>query len=513
MNTTDSDVPTHVGVAIAGGGFGGVGAAIQLTRNGIDDYLLFERATELGGTWQANTYPGAQCDIPSALYSFSFAPNPEWTRLYPLQEEIKSYIERCADDYDVPAHTRLGTDVRSADWDELAQVWRIVTVDRTGTERSWTATFLLLATGPFSEPSVPDLPGLSEFGGRIFHSAEWDHDYDLAGKSVAVIGTGASAVQFVPQIQPKVQALRLFQRTPTWILPHPDQPIAPALQDAFRRIPWAQRAMRGSFALVQEMMVPGLVREPALLKPMAAAGRHHLRRQVTDPELRAKLTPTYEFGCKRPTFSNTYYPALTASNAEVITDSIERVTATGIVTADGAEHAVDAIIFGTGFKLTANEGFGRIRGTDGRSLAEVWAGEMRAYLGTMVTGFPNMFMMLGPNSVVYTSQVVTIEAQLDFVIDALKTMGRRWIRSIDVTPTAQQAFVDEVDKGLTSSVWNTGGCSSYYLSGSGRNFTFWPGFVFTMRHRMRRIRLSDFSIRMAGRGRTATSSEKVLVAR
>jgi cation diffusion facilitator CzcD-associated flavoprotein CzcO len=486
-------IPTHVGTAIIGTGFGGVGAAIRLKEAGDDDFLLFERASEVGGTWQANTYPGAQCDIPSALYSFSFAPNPDWTRLYPLQSEIKAYIERCVDDAAIRHHIRFRHDVTAADWDDLAQVWRI-----SAAGRSFTAKVLIAAMGPFSEPSIPKLTGLEDFSGPAFHSAQWRHDVDLRGRAVGVIGTGASAVQFVPRIQPEASKLVLFQRTPTWILPHPDRPINPAVRRLFRRAPIVQRLLRSLIGLSQEALVPGLVYRPALVRPMGLAGKWHLRRQVADRTLRTKLMPQYAFGCKRPTFSNAYYPALTADNTTVETSGIRRVTADGIETADGTHHRLDAIVFGTGFTIGDNEAFTRIRGRDGRSLAEVWAGgEMKAHLGTTISGFPNFFMILGPNSVVYTSQVVTIEAQVDFIVDAVTTMRQRGIRSIDVTEAVQQDFVDTVDRRLATSVWNTGGCRSYYLSAAGRNVTFWPGFVFTFTRRMRRIDLKEFDIRKA----------------
>lgn len=481
----------HFHVAIIGAGFGGIGAAIRCLQNGFDDLVVFERAAAVGGTWEVNTYPGAQCDIPSALYSFSFAPNPDWTRLYPLQREIQAYIDRCAADFGVTPHVRCGHDVTDASWDDLAQVWRL-----TVNGSSFTADVLVGATGPFSDPSRPDIPGLDDFDGDVFHSAQWDHDWSPTGKRVAVIGTGASAVQFVPQMQPQVAHLTLFQRTPTWILPHPDRPIPQRVRTMFARVPATQRALRGACSLVQEMMVPGLVSHPALLKPAAALGRWHLRRQVADETLRAELTPTYSFGCKRPTFSNRYYPALTAPNAAVVSEAIVGVRAEGIETADGRVHEVDTILLGTGFKLAAGKGFSRIHGADGRSLSQAWSnGEMKAYRGTSVAGFPNFFMILGPNSVVYTSQVVTIEAQVDYLIDALKTMRRRGIRSFDVTQSAQARFVNEVDKGLEDSVWNTGGCSSYYLSPSGRNFTFWPGYVFTFRRAMKHVNWDDFDVR------------------
>ncbi|MCV7194166.1 flavin-containing monooxygenase [Mycolicibacterium brumae] len=497
---------THVNTAIIGAGFGGIGAAIRLKSANDDDFLVFERAPEVGGTWQANTYPGAQCDIPSVLYSFSFAPNPDWSRLYPLQQELKSYMQRCVSDNGIGRHLLLGHEVTGADWDDLAQVWRIQ-----ANRREFTSSVLILATGPFSEPSIPDVPGLDEFDGPVFHSAQWRHDVDLRGKAVGVIGTGASAVQFIPQIQPVASELTVFQRTPTWILPHPDRPIGPGLRRSFAAVPSLQRAARALVSLVQEAMVPGLVYWPKLLNPMAAVGRWHLKRQVHDRVLREKLTPTYAFGCKRPTFSNRYFPALTAPNTTVETAGIRRVTADGIETADGAHRRLDAIVFGTGFKLTQNEGFGRIRGRDGRSLADVWAGgEMSAHLGTVVPGFPNLFMILGPNSVVYTSQIVTIEAQLDFILDAIAQMRRRGIRSIEVTAEAMREFVRTVDHRLAGSVWNSGGCSSYYLSPSGRNFTFWPGFVFTFQRRMRHADLGEFEVRYAAAPPVSDGAELVM---
>lgn len=484
----------HIHVAVIGTGFGGVGTGIRLIDEGIDDFLIFERASEIGGTWHANTYPGAQCDIPSALYSFSFAPNPDWTRLYPLQHEIKAYITKCAADHGVTGHILFEHDVTDAQWDETSQVWTI----RAGGS-DFTADVLVGATGPFSEPSVPDIPGLDEFDGEVFHSADWNHDWTPEGKRTAVIGTGASAVQFVPQIQPEVDELLVFQRTPTWILPHPDRPVHPRVRAVFRRVPLTQRLVRETFGLAQESLVPGLLKRQWMLAPLAAAGRWNLKRQVADSRLREKLTPGYAFGCKRPTFSNKFYPALAASNADVITSGIRRVTATGIETEDSVVHEVDTIILGTGFKLAGNEGFQRIRRADGRSLSDVWAGgEMVGYMGTNVTGFPNYFQILGPNSVIYTSQVVTIEAQIDYLVDALTKMRDQGIRSIDVTETAQREFVEHVDDGLSASVWNTGGCSSYYLSPSGRNYTYWPGFAFGFRRRMKRVDLADYDLRHVG---------------
>lgn len=483
---------THHRVVIIGSGFGGIAMAHHLKRAGIDDFVILERAAELGGTWQANTYPGAQCDIPSILYSFSFAPNPRWTRLYPLQAEIKAYLEDCADRFDIRRHISFEDEMLDSSWDEERQVW-----DIRSTRGTSTASVLVGAMGPFSEPAVPNFPGLERFRGTTFHSTNWDHDHDLRGERVAVVGTGASAVQFIPRIAPLASHLTVFQRTPTWILPHPDRPVGRRVQRLFETSSRTLKATRQAMNAAIEGMVPGLVYQPRLLKGLERVGLWHLRRQVSDPALRAKLTPHFGFGCKRPTFSNAYYPALARPDVDVVTQAIAEVTENGVRTADGAEHHVDTIIFGTGFKLADNTAFRRIHGREGHSLHDQWGGDMTAHLGTTITGFPNFYMLLGPNSVVYTSQVVTIEAQVAYVMAALRAMDREKLSTLEVTPRTQQEFVRWVDHGLRNSVWNTGGCTSYYLSPTGRNFTFWPGFNDSFRRRTSKIDLSEYRTRSA----------------
>ncbi|GAB2663321.1 NAD(P)/FAD-dependent oxidoreductase [Saccharopolyspora gloriosae] len=498
-----ADRQRRVRVAIVGAGFGGLGTAIMLKRAGIDDFVLLERAAEVGGTWEVNTYPGAQCDIPSILYSFSFAPNPEWSRLYPLQPEIKDYLRRCAEDFDLVPHLRMEHEVLDAAWDEDEQHWNVVT-----DKGAWQAQVLVGATGPFSEPSVPDLPGLERFQGKVFHTAQWDHEHDLAGERVAIIGTGASGVQIIPRVQPVAGELTVFQRTPTWIMPHPDRRMTRFEQRVFRRFPAVQRFARECFDLVQEALVPGFVHRPGLLKGMEWLGRAHLRRQVRDRELRAKLTPHYSFGCKRPTFSNKYYPALAAPNVDVVTSGIAEVRENGIVTGDGTLHELDTIIMGTGFRMTDNPVFDRVRGKNGRSINEVWQGDAQAYLGTTISGFPNFFFLLGPNSVVYTSQVVTIEAQVAYIMSCLRQIERRELASIDVKPEVQQSFADEVEHGLRNSVWNVGGCSSYYLNDAGRNFVFYPGFNRAFRSRTREAELADYHTSSAAERSAISSSQR-----
>lgn len=490
----------HLRVAIIGAGFGGLAAAIRLREEGIENFAIFERAEAVGGTWQANTYPGAQCDIPSILYSFSFAPNPEWTRLYPMQAEIQQYLTDCATEAGITDRLHLNTEVLTARWEDDAQHWRIETSNGTTT-----ADMLVAAMGPFSEPSVPNLPGLADFTGETFHSAQWDHDRAaVAGKRVAVVGTGASAVQFIPRLQPDVAHMTVFQRTPTWILPHPDRPLGPVSRTLFSRLPSTQRAARAALNVVFESMTAAMVFRPAALKIGAALGKTHLRRQVADPRLREQLTPRYAFGCKRPTFSNAYYPALAADNVEVVSAGIERVDRTGVVTADGSHHEVDTIVFGTGFNMTGNSGFSRLIGRDGRSLADQWADDgLSTYLGTTIANFPNMIMVLGPNSALYTSQVVTVEAQVEYLIGALRAMDTAGASSVEVRPEVQKGFVAATDRRLEGSVWNSGGCSSYYLADGGRNFTFWPGLNRSFRREMSRFALSDYIVRERATAPTA----------
>ena len=351
---------THTRIAVVGSGFSGLCMAIRLKQEGIDDFVVLERADELGGTWRDNTYPGCQCDIPSALYSFSFAPNPNWTRFYPLQSEIRDYLRRCAEDFGVMPYIRFGHDVTGAHWDDDARRWRLET-----SHGEFSADMLVGGMGGLSQPSVPYIPGLDSFEGTLFHSAEWDHDHDLAGERVAVIGTGASAVQFVPRIQPHVGSLHVFQRTPSWVMPDPDRPVTGFERRLFRRVPAAQRLLRAGLYFGHEATVLGTIVDRRLSTGLESIARRHLRAQVADPELRRKLTPTYTLGCKRITLSNTYYPALRQPNAELVTDPISEVRPHSIVTADGTEREVDTIILGTGFKVHDNPGFSRVRGSGG----------------------------------------------------------------------------------------------------------------------------------------------------
>ena len=484
---------THTRVAIIGAGFSGLCMAIRLRREGIEDFVVLERSDEIGGTWRDNTYPGCQCDIPSVLYSFSFAPNPDWSRFYPLQSEIRDYLRRCARDFGVMPHIRFGHDATGATWDEDAQRWRLQT-----SHGPLTADVLVGGQGGLSEPSFPEIPGLDGFEGTVFHSAQWDHEHDLEGERVAVIGTGASAIQFVPRIQPRVGKLHLFQRTPSWVMPDPDRRVTDFERRLWRRLPASQRLLRAGIYLAHEATVFGTIVDRRLSKGFETIARQHLRRQVRDPELRAKLTPAYTLGCKRITLSDTYYPALTRPNAEVVTDPIREVRARSIVTADGVEREVDTIVLGTGFKALENPAFSRIRGRGGRTLAEAWQGSPRAYLGTTIAGFPNLFLLVGPNSAGgYNSIVFTTEAHVNYAMACLREMDRRRLGALEVRQDVYEAFNRDTDRRLKASVWNRGGCDSWYLDANGRNGVWWPGFTWRLWQRTRRLDPADYELRAA----------------
>jgi cation diffusion facilitator CzcD-associated flavoprotein CzcO len=454
--------------------------------------VLLERADDLGGTWRDNSYPGCACDVPSHLYSFSFAPNPNWSHIFARQREIWDYLRDCAKRYEITPHIRYGHEVRGAEWDDEAERWRLETAGGTITAR-----VLVSAAGPLSQPSIPDLPGLERFAGTTFHSARWDHDHDLRDRRVAVIGTGASAVQFVPRIQSKVEHLYVFQRTPPWVLARPEHRITDVEKLALRTLPGLQRVLRAGIYWGGEAGILGLAYDQRLVKPVEALARRHLNAQVKDPRLRAKLTPNYRLGCKRILGSSDYYPALTQPNVEVVGDSISRVRKQGIVTADGTSREVDTIIFGTGFHVTDNPMMSMVRGREGTTLAEVWKGSPQAYLGMTVPGFPNGFLIVGPNTGLGNNSIVfMIEAQVRYVIGALKAMERHGLSTIETRPEVHAAFQDEVQQRMPGSVWTDGGCKSWYLDANGRNTTLWPDFTWRYALRTRRFDLDDYRARL-----------------
>ena len=484
MNTNYS---THVGVAIVGSGFGGLGLAIRLKQAGRRDFTVFERAMDVGGTWRDNSYPGCACDVESLLYSFSFAQNPAWSRMYSPQPEIQAYLQDCARRFDVLPHIRFGHDVAAAAWDDAAQLWRLTT-----SHGAFTADVLVSAMGPLSDPAIPRLPGIETFTGKVFHSARWDHAYPLAGKRVAVVGTGASAIQFVPQIQPQVAQLTLFQRTPAWVLPRLDRPLTPKEHRLYKRFPLAQKLRRLKI-FIQRETYGFSFRHPKYLKTAQFVATRHLQRAVTDPVLREKLSPPYQIGCKRVLISNDYYPALAQPNVEVVTDGIKEIRAASIVTSDGRERPIDAIIYGTGFHVTDAPYARQIRGRDGRSLAEIWQGSPRGHLGTTVAGFPNLFILHGPNTGLgHSSVVMMLEAQIAHIMRALRYMRRKRLATLEPTPRAQAAFNDEIAARTNGTVW-AAGCASWYLDRSGYNSVLWPSSVPAFRWRVEPFRAGEYT--------------------
>jgi cation diffusion facilitator CzcD-associated flavoprotein CzcO len=475
---------THVHeVAIVGAGFGGLGMAIRLKQEGTDDFVLIERGDDVGGTWWANSYPGCQCDIPSNLYSFSFACNPEWDRAYPMRDQILDYLRDCAGRFGVLPQTRLSCELLGARWLADERRWELDT-----TTGPLSARVLIAAPGLLSEPFVPVLPGIERFAGSAFHTAEWDHSDDLSGKRVALLGSGATAVQVVPEIQARVERLHLFQRTPPWVIPHPDHAVARATRELYRRLPLLQTLSRGVVYGLRETMVLGIARDRRMLKAQELNARLHLRRQVADPELRRRLTPDYEIFCKRIILSNRWYPAIQEPNVDLVTSGVSEVREHSIVDGDGIERAIDTIVFATGFKPAELPIGGRIRGRDGRSLAEVWGGSPEAYLGTTVAGFPNLLFFYGPNlNLGHSSIVYMLESQFAYALDALRTARRLGAAEFEVRPEVQEAYNRELQERLAETVWNTGGCGSWYIDRNGRNSIQWPGFTFEYRRRTRRF--------------------------
>jgi cation diffusion facilitator CzcD-associated flavoprotein CzcO len=467
---------------IVGAGFSGIGMAVRLLRDGERDFVLLERAGELGGTWRDNTYPGCRCDVPSHLYSFSFAPNPNWSSTFSSQPEILDYLRDVARRFGVIEHVRFDCELQGAEWDEERSGWRLHT-----SQGPMTADVLVCGQGPLSEPKFPEIPGIERFEGSMFHSAQWDHDHDLRGERVAVLGTGASAIQLVPKIQPEVAQLHVYQRTPPWVVPHPNRPMRRFERALYRRLPVAQLAMRGAIYLARESFLLQF-RNRRMRKLATRLATRQLRRQVPDPELRERLTPRYEIGCKRILPTDDWYPTLLQSNVEVVTDGIREIRDRSTVSADGTEREIDTIILATGFHVTDMPIARLLQGREGRTLAEVWDGSPRAYKGAAVAGFPNLFFLVGPNTGLgHSSIVFMLESQIAYVGDALRTMRRRGAWTVEVREEAQASYNRELDVLTRGTVWVTGGCASYYIDRNGHNSTLWPYFTWAFRRRTRQF--------------------------
>jgi cation diffusion facilitator CzcD-associated flavoprotein CzcO len=465
-------------IAVVGAGFGGVGAAVMLRRAGFEDVVVFERGDRVGGVWHHNTYPGAACDVPSHLYEFSFAPNPRWSRRYSPQAEIQAYLEDVARRYGVLDRVRTSTEVRAASWNEEDGKWVLTT-----SAGEHEADVLLTACGQLSVPSVPPIPGLEHFGGPVFHTAQWRHDVELAGKRVAVIGTGCSAIQVVPAIQPIVSHVEVFQRSPGWTIARMDFAYSERTKRLLERFPALQRLDRASIFAFHELAAAAMTSKPWLRPVFRAMCRFQINRFIKDPELRRKVTPTDEIACKRVMVTDDWYPTLTEPNVSLVTDAITEIAPGGVRTADGARHPADLLVLATGFKTHGFVAPMEITGVGGRTLAEEWKDVPRAYLGLSVPRFPNMFLIYGPNTNGGSGSVIyTIEAGVTHVIAALRELDRAGARRIEVQREAAEAFDRELRDALRSTVWHTG-CTNWYVDQNGNDPNQWPWLWSTYRRR------------------------------
>ncbi|MGI8492310.1 MAG: flavin-containing monooxygenase [Acidimicrobiales bacterium] len=474
---------------IVGAGFSGLGTAIRLRHAGITDFVILERSDRVGGTWRDNTYPGAACDVPSLLYSLSFARNPEWSEAFSRAEEIQAYVEGLVERFDLAAHLRFDQEVSGLAFDEPTGTWTATTAR--GDDH--TARAVVAAPGPLANASLPAMRGIDRYRGHKIHSARWDHSYDMAGKRVAVIGTGASAVQIIPELVGTAERVKVFQRTPGWVMPRPNVRVPAVAKRLFRTVPVTQDAARAGLFWTMETAALGLVWDTPITTALAAAGRAHLRAAVKDPWMRRQLTPDFRPGCKRTLTSSSYYRALQEPNCELVTWPIATLSPDGVRTSDGIEHAVDCIVFATGFEVSHRAGFPfPVIGVDRRSLAKAWSPVPQAYKSVNIGGFPNLFLTFGPNSGPgHNSALVYVEAQIDYAVRAIKAIVDKDLRIYDVRPDAQERFNRDIQRRLKRTTWNSG-CQSWYLTEDGFNAAMYPGFATQFRRQMRRFHRTDY---------------------
>ncbi|MFI9506732.1 flavin-containing monooxygenase [Nocardia sp. NPDC052566] len=484
----DNSPAIHTRVLIVGSGFSGLGMGIALDRAGISDYLIVEKAGEIGGTWRDNTYPGCACDVPTHLYSYSYETRTGWRRLFSGQQEIQDYLLEVTDKYGLREHIRFHERIERGHWDDEARRWHMFGADG----QEYVAQFLVSAVGALHVPNIPELPGT--FDGPAFHSARWDHSVELRGKRVAVIGTGASAIQFVPEIVDRVAELTVFQRTAPWVMPRADVEFSEQFRHRLRRIPGLRFALRNAIYWGAELGAYAMNWRPDLLKGMEWVGRRHIAHQIADPELRALVTPDYRAGCKRLLGSDTYYPALADPKTELVTARIDHLTADGIVTGDGVTRPVDVIIYGTGFHVIDSYVNVAITGRDGIDLSERWRREgVQAHLGITVADMPNAFFLLGPNTGLgHNSVVFMIESQIHYVLQAIRLAQSQGAAALAPRRAAQDRFNARLQHGLSRSVWSTGGCKSWYLDEHGNNRTLWSGFTWQYWLRTRRLDPAEY---------------------
>lgn len=475
---------------IVGTGFTGIGAAIKLTQAGVDDFVILEREDRVGGTWRDNTYPGAACDIPSLLYSFSFVANPAWSRAYSPAEEIRRHIEAMVEEFDLTRRIQFGVEVNGLAFNEDDGTWTIKTKGR----KTFRARTVVLASGPLPDHKLPDIRGIDTYEGTKIHSARWDHDYDFTGKRVAVIGTGASAVQIVPELVKQAAFVKVFQRTPGWVMPRLDIATPQRAQTLFAKVPAAQRIARQALYWGHEASATALVWDSPLTGVVARLSKAHLRRQVKDPWLRRQLTPDFTPGCKRMLISSDYYPALQRDNCKLIDWPIATMSPVGIRTSDGIEHHLDAIVFATGYDVHLSGPPYPVTGIGGRSMADEWSGGAQAYKSINAHGYPNLFIMTGPNSGPgHNSLLVYVEGQLDYAVAGITTILRNQLRYLDVREDVQRRYNERLQQRLTKTTWMSG-CNSWYLTADGFNASMYPGFATQYLRQMRDFRFGDYDI-------------------
>ena len=477
-------------IGIMGAGFAGICMGIRLKQAGIHDFVIVEKAHDVGGTWRDNTYPGAACDVPSHLYCYSFEPNPDWSRSFAPQEEIQAYIRHCADKYGIRPHIRFNTEIVGARYEDDTGLWEV----RDTQGNTARVHIVISAKGGLHIPALPEIPGRDTFKGEAFHSAQWRHDVNLNGREVAVIGTGASAIQVVPAIAGQVKSLTLFQRTPPWVMPKLDRPYLEVEKLAHRYLPWVSKLHRNQLYWQFESRALGFVVDPRLMKLGETAARAWLKRSIPDPALRAKVTPNYTMGCKRVLLSNDYYPALTRKNVSVVNEGIREIREHSVVTRDGVEHPADTLIYCTGFHVTDSLMGLSIQGRNGVDLRDAWKEGMQAYYGMTVHGFPNLFMLLGPSTGLgHNSIIFMIEAQVNYIMSCLKRMLKKGYQQVEVRRAIQNAFVRDMEERSKHTVWKAG-CASWYLDEHGHNTTIWPGFTVQYWMETRRFDERDYKL-------------------
>ncbi|KKW80229.1 cyclohexanone monooxygenase [Acinetobacter sp. Ag2] len=482
--------PVHTyDTIVVGAGISGIAAAYQMNQVGYHDYVVLEKANRVGGTWRDNNYPGCGCDVPSALYSFSFSPSHKWSHLFAKQPEILSYLEEVVEKYDLGKKIEFNNELISAKWDEVQHIWHLETA-----KGAYQAKTVIFTTGPITEPSMPKLKGIETFKGEMFHSARWNHDYDLTGKRVAVIGTGASAIQFIPQVQPLAKQLIVFQRTAPWVLPKADMELNETAKGIISRFPVIQQTWRNSIAQILNGINFGL-RNPKVLEPVNFLSKQLLKLQIKDEKLRKDVTPNFTIGCKRLLFANNYYPALQQDNVNLVPHGLVEIDGNTVIAANGERHEVDVIIWGTGFEVSHPPIGKRVYDANGQVLAERWKNSSpEAYLGASIEHVPNAFLVLGPNILVYDSFIGIAEAQVGYIVDGLLKMRDQKFTRFEIKGDVITKHNRRLQKHLKTTVFNAGGCKSYYLDENGRNFAAWPWSLQELRNQLKQLDLNHYTV-------------------